>query len=378
MSNDIVSSVLVDGAVFGFDVRDPQAKTHRPTRGHFRAIDLLTSREHWSNAALNYRDVRVDDSPNASPSRERGPDQPSLASPRIGHSSVIVADGKLILLNDTGELMLARATTERYEELGRVRILGGEIGWTQPILHRGRLYARNQSRAVCVYLGDPDLFETGRPIPTLKAADIPQGKYVDWASVLLSVEPEYAFDIPSNQWLRDWYLFSMLGVFAPSLALAGITWLVLRRRQTIRVARAVVGISSFLLGAAGTTAFSYWTGEFVFTWPVCLFVSFWAAVSQMRLPTTDQLAPPPRRWPGYVALTSFLIVCLVYFLLCRRFSLLFEWIFLAGFPAATPAALANLWCAKYVRFAAVTEAVCAAASFSLFYWSSVTILWLRY
>jgi outer membrane protein assembly factor BamB len=377
MSNDIVSSVLVGGAVFGFDVRDPQAKTHRPTRGHFRAIDLLTGREHWSNAALNYREVRVDATPG--PSRERGPDQPAPASPRIGHASVIVADEKLILLNDTGELMLGRATAERYEELGRVRILGGEIGWTQPILQRGRLYARNQSRAVCVYLGEPRLFESRQLAPTLKAADLPQGKYRDWASLLLSVEPEYAFDVPSDQWLRDWFRFSMLGVFAPALVLAGLTWLALRRRQTMPIARGIFGTASFLLGAAGTTAFSYWTGEFVFTWPVCLFVVFWAAVSHVRLhPFGGSVAQPRPRWPGYATLALFLVVCAAYFLLCRRFSLLFEWIFLAGFPAATPPALVSIWWAKHSRFAAATELFGAAVSFTLFYWSSVLILWLRY
>lgn len=380
MSNDIASSVLVNGAVFGFDVRDPQAKTHRPTRGHFRAIDLLTGHEHWSNAALNYREVQVQDS--------RGPEstQPAPQSPRIGHSSVIVADGKLILLNDTGELMLARATTEGHEELGRVRILGGEIGWTQPILHRGRLYARNQSRAVCVYLGEPaGLQSPGAAIP-LKAADLRQGKYVDWASVLLSVEPEYAFDVPSDQWLRDWYRFSLLGVFAPALALSIVAALVFRRpipplagTDTPNLVRPIFLTLSFLLGAAGTTVFSFWTGEFIFTWPVCLFVSFWPVVTRVRLHRSTANPPPPAAdWRGYFALAGFILVCLVYFLLCRRFSLLFEWVFLAGFLFATPPALASVWCTRNLRLARVSEIGWVATSFTLFYWSSVSILWLRY
>ena len=49
---------------------------------------------------------------------------------RIGHASVIVADGKMLLLNDTGELILARASSQEYEELARTLILGGEICWT--------------------------------------------------------------------------------------------------------------------------------------------------------------------------------------------------------------------------------------------------------
>ncbi len=72
----------------------------------------------------------------------------------IGHATVIAADGKLILFNDLGELILAKATKERFEQLGRVSVLGGEICWTQPALSDGRLFVRNQSRAACVFLRD--------------------------------------------------------------------------------------------------------------------------------------------------------------------------------------------------------------------------------
>ena len=48
LSNDIFSSVLVDGALFGFDLQEAQAKAHRPSRGQFRCIDFLTARENWS------------------------------------------------------------------------------------------------------------------------------------------------------------------------------------------------------------------------------------------------------------------------------------------------------------------------------------------
>ena len=44
MSNDVCSSVLVDGFVYGFDIRDVQSKPHRPSRGQFRCIEFLTGR----------------------------------------------------------------------------------------------------------------------------------------------------------------------------------------------------------------------------------------------------------------------------------------------------------------------------------------------
>ena len=196
MSNDIFSSVLVDGALYGFDLREAQAKVHRPSRGQFRCIDFLTGQEHWSTGDAKLR-------------REF---QPSAADAgqRVGHATVLVADGKLFLFNDTGELILARATKSRYEELARVSILGGEICWTQPTLNRGRLFVRNQSRAACVYVGDPKLLAPQTRQAALTAADIPQAKYIDVAAVILGVEPEYAFDIPSDEWLRQWFFISLL------------------------------------------------------------------------------------------------------------------------------------------------------------------------
>ena len=54
------------------------------------------------------------------------------------------------------------------------------------------------------------------------AADIPQSKYIDLAAVILGVEPEYAFDIPSDAWLRQWFFVSLFGVMGVSLlAVAG-------------------------------------------------------------------------------------------------------------------------------------------------------------
>jgi hypothetical protein len=49
----------------------------------------------------------------------------SSASPSIGQATVLAADGKLVLFNDTGELILARTNPERYEELARTGVLGG-------------------------------------------------------------------------------------------------------------------------------------------------------------------------------------------------------------------------------------------------------------
>jgi hypothetical protein len=114
MSNDVVSSVLVDGHVYGFDIFDVQSKTQRPSRGKFRCIELLTGQEQWSQGTGKPRRGRDDD------------------ESEIGQAGIVVADGKLIVLNERGELLLLRATPERCDELARTSVLGGELTWTPP------------------------------------------------------------------------------------------------------------------------------------------------------------------------------------------------------------------------------------------------------
>ncbi len=153
LSNDIFSSVLVDDALFGFDLHEAQAKAHRPSRGTFVCMDFLSGRLHWT---LWRPSIATHNG------KRHAPSSPE----HIGHATVIVADGKLILFNDTGELILARATTDRYQELARASVLAGEICWTQPILHGGRLFVRNQSRAACIYLGEPAQLDAQCPRAT--------------------------------------------------------------------------------------------------------------------------------------------------------------------------------------------------------------------
>src|SRR5262249_37940520 len=48
-SNDVNSCLARDGLLFGFDLRDPQSKAHRPSRGEFRCLDMQTGEILWSN-----------------------------------------------------------------------------------------------------------------------------------------------------------------------------------------------------------------------------------------------------------------------------------------------------------------------------------------
>ncbi len=59
----------------------------------------------------------------------------------VGFGSVILADGRLIMLNEGGELVVATATQDGYREVARKHILKGKC-WTAPALSNGRIYAR--------------------------------------------------------------------------------------------------------------------------------------------------------------------------------------------------------------------------------------------
>jgi len=353
LSNDVLSSVLVDGALYGFDIFDPQAKTQRPSRGKFRCVDFLTGEELW----------------------EQGSGKPQRSnndiSEELGQSGIVVADGKLILFNERGELILLRPNRERCEILDRCAVLTGELTWTPPILHRGCIYVRNQSRAACIYIGEPRLLpETQK---TLTASDIPQSGYADWSTQVIPVEPEYAFDLPSDEWLWSWYRWS-LGLLIGSLILAGIpAWLAHPERRWLTFIICYRTLA-FLAGALGTTWLSFWTQEFLFTWPLCLFVAFEIVLANMRTQTTGRLAIVKDRLP----VIGFVVVSLVYYWLCRRLSLVFEWAFLLGpIGALLPGLIEWRWHPKGA-FQIAGWLLLKLITFSGFWVTAIVVLRLRY
>ena len=69
----------------------------------------------------------------------------------LGKGSLIVANRMLIIMGETGDLVLAEATHEAYRELARASVLEGR-SWTQPALWQGRLYLRNHTELVALDL----------------------------------------------------------------------------------------------------------------------------------------------------------------------------------------------------------------------------------
>jgi outer membrane protein assembly factor BamB len=61
----------------------------------------------------------------------------------LGKGALSAADGRLIVLSEDGELLVADASPEGFEELSRTRLFEEGVCWTTPVLSGGRIFARN-------------------------------------------------------------------------------------------------------------------------------------------------------------------------------------------------------------------------------------------
>ena len=255
----------------------------------------------------------------------------------------------------------------------RITILGGEICWTQPTLHRRRLFVRNHSRAVCLYLGELTDLEASTRDRAIAASDVPQREYVDVATLILGIEPEYAFDIPSMSWLWNWFLVSIAGILPSAFVLTLALRMIVGKRYGYDVWRWMFWIAAFVGGSLGTTLISRWYGDFVFTWPVCIFVAFQAAIAESRSRASNS-AGHSSRLRSFATLLLLFASCLAYFLLCRRLSLVFEWVFLCGFIAAAPFSIVGSMWFQDRTWRPAWEGMLTLLAFASFYWASAAIL----
>lgn len=68
--------------------------------------------------------------------------------PRFGKGNLIAADGKLFMTTMNGELVIAKADSGSYQELGRMTCLGTTR--QAPALSQGRLFMRDDTEIICV------------------------------------------------------------------------------------------------------------------------------------------------------------------------------------------------------------------------------------
>ncbi len=324
-SNDVCSSLLHDGAVYGFDIHQAQASVHRPARGSFKCLDLASGKVHWDTE-------------------------------EVGQGSAIYADGKLVVWTETGTLVLVKPSPAGYEELARAQLLGGGgMCWAAPALADKRLIVRDRTRAVCVYLGPPAELAPGRATQTFaRAAD-----GFDWTR-LVPTEPDFPNDEPSVREVAVWFAAGA-GILAACAALG----LACRRWLTSRYAVAAFAVPAFALGAAGTTAVGAWFDAFVLTWPVSLYVAFRGTIAL----GLDRTA---RGWRHHVgarlALVLFVALCYGYYRLCMAVGFALAWGFLGGFASALPlAVVANRVENQRIRW------LLDALGFAVYFWTSASI-----
>ena len=68
----------------------------------------------------------------------------------FGSGGVIIANGKLIAVSGSSELLIAPASPEGFKPVARAQILGGKC-WTAPVLADGRIFVRNsRGEIACV------------------------------------------------------------------------------------------------------------------------------------------------------------------------------------------------------------------------------------
>ena len=111
MRNHMNSCVLIGDYLYGVD--------GNAGRAVLKCIALATGKEQWSERS-------------------------------VGAGSLTAADGKLIVLSERGELMVAPASPKGFNPTARASVLSGKC-WTVPVLANGKIYCRNApGDMVCV------------------------------------------------------------------------------------------------------------------------------------------------------------------------------------------------------------------------------------
>lgn len=131
-----------------------------------QACDLATGQEKWATGDLarplgNMAPGEIAETQGLEavrrPLRQPRPGEATHSGPGgISGGSFIVADGKLLLVNARGDLIIAQITPTGYEPLLSLPALPADtVHWrnqTYPVLSGGRLFCRNNSALVCFEL----------------------------------------------------------------------------------------------------------------------------------------------------------------------------------------------------------------------------------
>lgn len=67
----------------------------------------------------------------------------------FGPGGVVWADGQIVALSDSGQVVLVEATPKAYEEVSRFAAIQGKC-WNAPVLSEGKLYVRGTREGACL------------------------------------------------------------------------------------------------------------------------------------------------------------------------------------------------------------------------------------
>jgi outer membrane protein assembly factor BamB len=113
LTNHYATSIYRDGILYGFHGRQEYGQS-------FRAVELRTGKVRWSQD-------------------------------RFLAGSVILAGDRLLILRETGELVLATASPDAFRVIVRAQVLPATVR-AFPALADGQLYARNEKTLICLDL----------------------------------------------------------------------------------------------------------------------------------------------------------------------------------------------------------------------------------
>ena len=116
MSNHYATSVYYEGHLYGFHGRQEYSP-------NLRAVELQTGQVKW--------DI-----------------------PTYGAGTVTLADGRLLIVRESGELVMAEASSEEFSVIAQAQVLDPFIR-AYPALANGKLYIRNENTLVCFDLAEP-------------------------------------------------------------------------------------------------------------------------------------------------------------------------------------------------------------------------------
>jgi outer membrane protein assembly factor BamB len=107
LNNHCQTSVLHDGCLYGVHGQQGQ-------RSSLKCLDFETGEVKWDEKGL-----------------------------KVG-GGLTLADGKLFVMVDGGELLVAEATPKEFKELARAKVLEGQC-WTMPVVANGHVYCRSHA-----------------------------------------------------------------------------------------------------------------------------------------------------------------------------------------------------------------------------------------